>query len=320
MSALLALALAALLALFVAVPTRRRPSRRKPVRRPPRLRRFVERLKQLARRCVVCFKQAVLIPHDSLRRPPRLRRFLGRLKPLARRCFVRFKQAIRLAPTSRSLLGLDAEAQIKAHLKHRDLYASEGTGLVAIQRERCNKNGQTHLWLWWFRVQRRCVGERLCHLFGDRITPRTGLDCTGCTGTHRDYRQLSTMKCLVKMVKSASPPPPSSSRPLLATPAVVGTGVRSASTMVVFDLVLSKPLVERTLVEDASTPWSRDLPAFQPRRNGIPFPARSASSAGAAPPPARPRAIVPFSPPPTGSLFTIYDHQSVGRSSVISAP
>ncbi|KAJ7163217.1 hypothetical protein C8R46DRAFT_1037179 [Mycena filopes] len=209
MSALLALALAALLALFVAVPTRRRPSRRKPVRRPPRLRRFVERLKQLARRCVVCFKQAVLIPHDSLRRPPRLRRFLGRLKPLARRCFVRFKQAIRLAPTSRSLLGLDAEAQIKAHLKHRDLHASEGTGLVyvcaavrkrslaafrdLIQRERCNKNGQTHLWLWWFRVQRRCVGERLCHLFGDHITPRTGLDCTGCTGTHRDYLQLSTM-------------------------------------------------------------------------------------------------------------------------------
>ncbi|KAJ7163192.1 hypothetical protein C8R46DRAFT_1037163 [Mycena filopes] len=253
MSALLTLAgllaLAALLALFIAVPTRR-PSRRKPVRRacrlprppthnpvrrPPRLRRFVERLKQLARRCVVRFKQAVLVPHDSLRRPPRLRRFLGRLKQLARRCVVRLKQAIRLVPTSRSLLGLDAEAQIKAHLKHRDLYASEGTGLVyvcaavrkrslaafragkttrealltelsvkigctedLIQRKkgysRCNKNGQTHLWLWCFRVQRRCVGERLCHLFGDRIAPRTGLQvCTGCTGTHRDYLQLSAM-------------------------------------------------------------------------------------------------------------------------------
>ncbi|KAJ7163159.1 hypothetical protein C8R46DRAFT_1037140 [Mycena filopes] len=242
MSALLTLAgllaLAALLALFIAVPTRR-PSRRKPVRhacrlprppthnpvqRPPRLRRFVERLKQLARRCVVRFKQAVLVPHDSLRRPPRLRRFLGRLKQLARRCVVRLKQAIRLVPTSRSLLGLDANEQIEAHLKHRDLYASEGTGLVyvcaAVRKRslaafragkrsspsclsksgrkkgysRCNKNGQTHLWLWCFRVQRRCVGERLCHLFGNRIAPRTGLQvCTGCTGTHRDYLQLSAM-------------------------------------------------------------------------------------------------------------------------------
>ncbi|KAJ7163213.1 hypothetical protein C8R46DRAFT_1037177 [Mycena filopes] len=150
MSALLTLAgllaLTTLLALFIAVPTRR-PSRRKPVRRarrlprppthnpvrrPPRLRRFVERLKQLARRCVVRFKQAVLVPHYSLRRPPRLCRFLGRLKQLARRCVVRLKQAIRLAPTSRSLLGLDANEQIEAHLKHRDLYASEGTGLVYV--------------------------------------------------------------------------------------------------------------------------------------------------------------------------------------------
>ncbi|KAJ7177136.1 hypothetical protein C8R46DRAFT_1030327 [Mycena filopes] len=197
MSALLALA--ALLALFVAALTRR-PS-----------------------------------THNPLRRPPRLRRFVGRLKQLARRCVIRTKQAVGLAPTSRSLLRLKPEAQIAAHLKHRDLYASEGTGLVyvcaavrkrslaafrarrmtreafldelsvklgctedLIERKkgyrRCNKNGQTHLWFWCFRVERRCVGERLCHLFGDRIAPRTGLqDCTGCTATHRDYLKLSTI-------------------------------------------------------------------------------------------------------------------------------
>ncbi|KAJ7163156.1 hypothetical protein C8R46DRAFT_1221945 [Mycena filopes] len=49
---------------------------------------------------------------------------------------------------------------------------------------RCDK-GQTHLWLRCFRVERRCVGERVCHLLCDYE-----LDCQGYPVMQRDYCKL----------------------------------------------------------------------------------------------------------------------------------
>ncbi|KAJ7153771.1 hypothetical protein C8R46DRAFT_1228062 [Mycena filopes] len=187
-------------------------------------------------------------PTDPLRRPPRLRRFVGRLKQNARRCVIRVKQAAGRAPTlhalyvpprhsSRALTFLKIsgsrgrKAQIAAHIQHRDLYALEGPGLVYLcaavdndvladfdagmitpaeffatlyvkigytedlierqkyYKQRCDK-GQTHLWLWCFRVERRCVGERVCHLSCDGKAQRTKLECRGCRVMHRDYCEV----------------------------------------------------------------------------------------------------------------------------------
>ncbi|KAJ7033344.1 hypothetical protein C8F04DRAFT_1184325 [Mycena alexandri] len=54
-------------------------------------------------------------------------------------------------------------------------------------RRKCDK-GQTHLWFWCFAVDRRCVGERLCHLeFESAGAARTRSECKGCHVKHREY-------------------------------------------------------------------------------------------------------------------------------------
>ncbi|KAJ7163190.1 hypothetical protein C8R46DRAFT_1221977 [Mycena filopes] len=82
-------------------------------------------------------------------------------------------------------------------------------------------------------------------------------------------------------------------------PAVVGTGVRSASTMVVFDPILSKPLVEKTRVKAASTPWSPNPLSRLPPRPPAPAERRALVSR-------RARRVLSCAPDPlTLSLFLL---------------
>ncbi|KAJ7163185.1 hypothetical protein C8R46DRAFT_1221971 [Mycena filopes] len=164
-------------------------------------------------------------PTDGpLRRPLRIHRFVGRLRPFGRRCIIRVKQAAGVAPTLKAVQNLrnprKRETELAVHIQHRDSYALEGPGLVYVcavvdnddltdfdagtithaeffatlcvkirctedlVERRCDK-GQTHLWLRCFRVERRCVGERVCHLLCGYE-----LDCQGYPVMQRDYCKL----------------------------------------------------------------------------------------------------------------------------------
>ncbi|KAJ7160829.1 hypothetical protein C8R46DRAFT_1223168 [Mycena filopes] len=215
----------ALLALTVAVQTP--PT--DPLRRPPRLRRLVGRLKQTVRRCIIRIKQAA-------GRAPTLKALYVPPPPLVAHAhsqsqiqgFPRAQSADRSAhsaPGSLPPRGPGARLRLRRRRQHvladfdagrithdallANLWVKIGQTEDLVQRQdnyrRCGNGGQTHLWLWCFRVERRCVGERLSHLLCDRIASRAGLECTGCPRRHRDYLKLSTLgfKNLTNIMKDA---------------------------------------------------------------------------------------------------------------------
>ncbi|KAJ7160839.1 hypothetical protein C8R46DRAFT_1038063 [Mycena filopes] len=214
----------AVLALTVAVQTP--PT--DPLRRPPRLRRLVGHLKQTVRRCIISIKQAA-------GRAPTLKALYVPPPPLVARSLsvpnsgvpagAKRRSKRTFTPGSLRPRGPGARLRLRRRRQHvladfdagrithdallANLWVKIGQTEDLVQRQdnyrRCGNGGQTHLWLWCFRVERRCVGERLSHLLCDRIASRAGLECTGCPRRHRDYLKLSTLgfKNLTNIMKDA---------------------------------------------------------------------------------------------------------------------